>query len=268
MSRPAIVSAVVLVRLAGLGWLAAGLSQAAEVRRQPAAQPPQAAVAVAKSPQQEEAAALCEDKSLAELIALLGDERFHFRQAAEDKLHQLLHAAPSDQPNEVAVICFDTYQNQPDPEIRLRARAVLADFASTLWSPECFLGVATAPDPSFDEDGKLKTRLKITKLMARSPADLAGVRAEDSLRGIDAIEFADANATKQFTAHLAEKKPGDKVTLHLEHEGKANDVIVTLGCKPRAKKRDENGNSIALTPAQCLREYLAFKEGRSPNRPQ
>jgi len=270
MSRPAVVCAVVLVRLAGLGWLAAGLGQAAEARRKPAVPKPEAAaeVRVAKCPQQVEAEALCEDKPLAELIVLLGDERFHFRQAAEDKLHQLLHAAPGDKPNNVEAVCFGAYQTLPDPEIRMRARAVLADFATTLWSPECFLGVATAPDQGFDEDGNLVSRLKISKVTANGPAALAGIQAEDFLRGIDALQFADANAAKRFAAHLAARKPGDKVILHLEHEGNKSDVAVILGCKPRAQERDENGNSIALTPAQCLREYLAFKEGRSPNRPR
>jgi len=269
MSRPAVVCAVVLVRLAGLAWLAAGVGLAAEARRRPAVQKPEPAVEVrvAKCPQQLEAEALCEGKTLAEFIVLLGDERFFFRQAAEDKLHQLLHAAPADQPNEVEAFCFDVYQTQTDPEIRMRARAVLADFATTLWSPESFLGVATAPDQGFDEDGNLVSRLKISKVMAKGPAALAGIQAEDFLRGIDAIQFVDGNAAKQFAAHMAKKMPGDKVILHLEHDGKTSDVTVILGCKPRAQKRDENDNSIALTPAQCLREYLAFKAGRSPNRP-
>jgi len=259
----------VLAHWSGLGWLAVAAPQPAEAARnpllrQPATPEPEAAkeVPVAKSAPQVEAEAFCEDKSLAELIGLLGDERFHMRQAAEDQLHHLLHAAPADKPNAVEVICFETYQTQRDPEIRLRARAVLTDFAATLWSPECFLGVTTAPDQGFDEDGNLVSRLKISKVAANGPAALGGIQAEDFLRGIDAIQFADATAAKQFAAHLAEKRPGDQVTLHLERDGQTSDVIVTLGCKSRARKRADNDNSSVPTPAQCLREYLAFKAKR------
>jgi len=247
--------AAVLVRLAGFGWLAAGQGHAAETAEKVAA----VEVRIAKSPEQVEAEALYEGKTLAGLIPLLGDERFAIRQATEDKLHQLLHEAPTDQPNEVEILCFETYRTHSNPEIRMRARAVLVDFATTLWAPECFLGLAIEPDFGFDEDGNLNSRLKINKVIAKSPAAIAGIQASDFLRGMDEVRFTDANAATRFTAYLSRKRPGDKVTLHLEHEGKNSEITVTLGCKPRALKRAVDDKPVTVTPAQCLREYLAFK---------
>lgn len=253
MSRHVVVNAVRVLRLVVLGWMPACPCAAAEAPTTPAP-------GSHSETSRRQAEALCSGKTPSELIPLLGDERFPIRQCAEDKLHQLLHEAPADPPNAVETLCFETYQTHSDPEIRMRARAVLMDFATTLWSPECFLGVAVEAAPNFDDDGNLNSHLKITKVMAKSPAAIVNIETGDFLRGIDAIQFTDANAAKQLTTHLVTKRPGDQVTLHLEHAGKQSDVTVRLGCKPRTQHRDKDDKPMTVTPAQCLREYLAFKQ--------
>ena len=252
MLRPAVINAVAVALRLALGGIPNCPAHAAEPRAE--------APAAAENPQRLAAEAECQFKTPAELIALLGDERFHLRQCAEDKLHELLHQASADPSNEVEQICYETYRTHPDPEIRGRVRAVLADFATNLWSSHGFLGLAIAPDSGFAENGDPVSLLKINKVLENGPAAKAGIKVNDLIHRIDEVRFKETTAAKQFDKHLALKKPGESVVLELERDSNIIQVTVVLGCKPRVHQRDENRKEMPLDPERCLREYLAAKK--------
>ena len=260
MPRPAISHALALALQ--FAWLAGlvGPIQAAEPRPAASHDPPPAASTPARdNPQRVAAQAVCQTKTLAELIPLLGDEQFHIRQCAEEKLHELLHAAPADQPNEVEQVCYQTYRTDPDPEIRGRVRAVLADFATHLWSPHGFVGLVFVPDSEFAADGEPVSLLKVTKVLANGPAAKAGVKVNDRIHRIDDVQFKMATAANQFDQYLAGKKPADSVVLDLERDDNRIQITVMLGCKPRGSTRTDHGKESPPDPERCLREYLKAK---------
>ena len=214
-----------------------------------------------------EAEAICRDKPASELIPLLANDSFHLRQCAEERLLALLREAPADQPNAVEEACYQAYQTAADPEMRMRALAVLTCYATELWSPESFLGLSVKPDSTFDENREVVSRLKISKLAKNSPAALAGLRLNDVIVSIDDTKFSGANAVKQFDGFLARRKPGRKVSLIIERNQQSMKITATLGSKPRTKKRDNNGQEVPPDPAKCLLEYLRAKssEGTQQN---
>jgi len=213
-----------------------------------------------------QALAACEEKSPEELVSLLGDERFIMRQCVQEHLLKLMHDAPADAPNPIESLCYRHYCSNPDPEIRMRMREILMDLATNLWSPVGFLGVATAPEASFDKSGKMLTRLKVTKVAPGSPAARAGIQAEDVISSVDGITFSEGKARDVFMNFLASKGPGDVVVLHMERASRKSQITVVLSAKARPKQLDEDGKEQPPVPENCLKEYLDFKKRRNQPR--
>lgn len=211
--------------------------------------------AVPESPARLAAERECAELGPEALIPLLGDERFVVRVSAEARLHRLLHESPAGQINGIERLCLRIYQTTPEPEIRMRARAVLTDYATNLWSPDAFLGVATTATTEFDDALKLRTWLEITKLLPDGPAAKAGLQKGDRIETVDQLPFKEGTAAAQLDAQIAEKHPGDPLTLEIVHDGRRQTVAVTLGCRPRPTK--PAGDKPPLTPDECLRQYLS-----------
>ena len=239
-------------------WLALCPWHAAHVT---AAEPAPAPDEQPKSAARSAAEIFCRDKSPAELVALLGHDQFQLRQCAEEQLFKQLPQAPPERLNEIERACYTAYRSSDNPELRMRARAVLTQFATNHWSPESFLGVAVTPDSTFDDAGKVVSRLKISRVADHSPAARARIRPDDVIQGVDSLTFNSAGADKVFQRYLSKKAPGQTLLLHMERGDQKREVSVVLERKPRSQSRDENGTIIPPDPQKCLREYLGSKHG-------
>ncbi|HEY7270911.1 MAG TPA: trypsin-like peptidase domain-containing protein [Dehalococcoidia bacterium] len=69
----------------------------------------------------------------------------------------------------------------------------------------------------------------VTDVAAGSPAAQAGIRPNDIITKIDGQDLVDQST---LAATLANKKPGDKVTLTVNRNGATQDITVTLGTAP------------------------------------
>ena len=206
------------------------------------------------NPAWEQAVRRCEKLEPAALIPLLGDEVFAVRECAEERLHQLLGAQPAGGPNAIEQLCLRIYQTTPDPEIRMRARAVLADFATNQWSPDAFFGVATTASTEFDDEGKLHTWLEITKLLPNGPGARAGLQQGDRIERVDNAPFKEGKADAQLDERIAAKQAGDTLAVEFLRDGQRQTVAVTLACRPRTVKG--TADKPPPTPEECLRQYL------------
>jgi serine protease Do len=80
-----------------------------------------------------------------------------------------------------------------------------------------------------DTNIEIKKGIYITSVMAGYPADKAGLKAEDIITQVDNIEV---NTMVKFKSVLYSKKPGDKVSIIYERDGKAYRTEATLIAKP------------------------------------
>ncbi len=87
-----------------------------------------------------------------------------------------------------------------------------------------YLGMAI----SWSEDPK---GAKVDRLADGSPAEKAGVKAEDIVTQIDKKSF---DNVEDVIAYVRGKKPGDKVTLTVIREKKEKQIDVTVGKVPDA----------------------------------
>ena len=213
---------------------------------------------------QDTSPSLLEASNLENLIGKLADDDFLVRQTAEDELHRLLPLTAAGKPNPVEEICLATYLATDEPEIRARVRSVLADFATHLWSPVGFLGLTTAPDPSYDDKGKLTSRLKINKVQPDTGAAEAGLKPNTFIMGVNSTIFGNGNAKVIFADMLNARACGEKVTLHILEGGKTSAISVVLGYKARQPRRNEEGEEVANDPELCLREYFRVKKKLHP----
>jgi hypothetical protein len=206
---------------------------------------------------EEGSATALEGPNLEALIAKLADEDFALRQKAEDELHRLLHLTPGGKPNPVERACLAAYIATDDPEIRARVRSVLTDFAENLWNPVGVSGLTTTPDPLYDKQGKMTSRLRITKIQENSAAAAAGCRPGSHILGVDEIVFGTGNAKTIFAERLAARACGETLVLHILNEGRELKVPLVLGFQARpAPRGPEFGRQGRPQPEQCLREYL------------
>lgn len=213
---------------------------------------------------QSEADAFCRDKPVGTLISLLGNEGYHIRRCAEERLQKLLVEVPDDQPNPVEKACYKAFRESSEPEIRIRALSVLTHYATHLWSPGGFLGLAVSPHATFNDAGDVVTRLRVTKVLKDGPAARAGLQADDLILSMDGNPVSGKQANAGFESHLLRKTPGEKLLLEVDRAGKAVVATAVLGKKSRVKKRDKEGNEIEPDPQKCLMEYLDAKDHQRP----
>lgn len=209
----------------------------------------------AETPALDEAERRCADLAPDALVALLGDERFVIRESAEARLHRLLHERCAEQPNGIERLCLRVYQTTGDPEVRLRVRAVLADYASTMWSPDAYLGVVTSDATEFGDDGKLLTWLEVTRLVPDGPAAKAGLRKGDRIVTVEREPFREGKAAAQLDACIGRKRAGDPLVLEIERQGTRGTVTVKLAFRPRSGQPSEGGTA-SPSSGECLRQYL------------
>lgn len=203
----------------------------------------------------------------AELISRLGNDQFKVREQAESELHRRLHLTPGGEANPIEQLCLKVFLETDDPEIRSRAASVLEDYATRLWSPVGYLGIAMNPDSGFDEFGKPFTRLRVDKVQEGSPAAKSGIKIGDFILGFNDKAFEGGNPKGLLTHHLGSCPPGQIVKLSILRDGRPDSVQVILGFKARKPQQDKEGREIPLDPKTCLKEYLPTVVNRSSPQP-
>jgi S1-C subfamily serine protease len=76
-----------------------------------------------------------------------------------------------------------------------------------------------------DDDGKIV----VVEAFKDSPADKAGVKADDVITKIDG---KDPGTLEEFIKTIRGKKPGDEVKLIVTRDGKEKEIKVKIGEKP------------------------------------
>lgn len=195
------------------------------------------------------------------LCRLLSDEYFNVRQNAENELHRLLHLSARESANPVETACYEEWSHTPDPEVRARLESVLTDYATNLWGPKPFLGIAVIPEKSFNEVGELVLQLRVQSVAKSSPAEKSGLKEGDFLRAIGDVQLeGQADASKMLIAFLEKKQPGDPVVLSVTREGKTEKKPVILGHSPWVQANANPDKPMPPPdPKQCFREYLKKK---------
>jgi C-terminal processing protease CtpA/Prc len=78
------------------------------------------------------------------------------------------------------------------------------------------------------DDTKVKTVMLVTKVMAGTPAEKAGIKEGDELYAIDGIRFS----YEHNEAMNKIKVPGKEVTVTIKRKGASQDLKMTLGSMP------------------------------------
>jgi serine protease Do len=88
-----------------------------------------------------------------------------------------------------------------------------------------------------DDDG----RVKITEVQKNSPADAAGLKADDIVVAMGGISIRDMDAFRQ---QVASNKPGDIVSLRIRRDGEELRIRATLGKQPAGNARGDTQNNM------------------------
>ena len=131
--------------------------------------------------------------------------------------------------------------------LMLAARPALADDAG-------FLGLQLAPDDS----GK---GVRVVSVFPDSPADKAGVKADDVVADMDGTA---ANDVKALVGAVAAHKPGDEINLKVMRNGKEMSFKVKLGKRPTEPPAPPAGNEPFV--GEALRAWPRWQGGRSQGR--
>lgn len=184
------------------------------------------------------------------LVPLLGHERFRVREHAQKRLIDQL----GEQSEKIGDLCYEAYSSGPDPEIRMRARAVLLELVqrSTGTGKRGFVGIGMLLHAFFDKGGEVNFAIRVSEVRPDTPAQKAGLRVDDIIIGIDDTVLDDKDATQRFMDIVAAMPPGREVTLKYRRDGKDLEVKLNLMARPDLPE----DNSPKADPEKLLREWL------------
>lgn len=202
----------------------------------------------------DEARKLVEGLGPKELVPLLGHARFKVRQAAEDRLKEILQ----DDPQPVGEACYDAYSRDPDPEVRMRARSVLLVFVtkSGASAGRGFVGIRLHLHAFYDAQGELRFAIKVGLVQPGTPASQVGMMMGDMVTAIDAVDLNNPDGDRKFMDYVARKAPGNEVVLVVDRAGKTFKHNVTLARRPPENLGEDDG----LDPEALFRDFLRRKQ--------
>ncbi len=194
--------------------------------------------------------AMVDGKALPELVPLLGHERFRVREHAQKRLIEQL----GDQRDSVGDLCYRAYSSDPDPEIRMRARAVLLELVqqSSGTGKRGFVGIGLLLHAFFDKNGEVNFAVRVTEVRADTPAQKAGLRVGDLITGIDDVSLNDRDASQRFMDIVGAMPPGREITLKYRRDGKDLEVKLSLMARPDLPE----DNTPKADPEKLLRDWL------------
>jgi C-terminal processing protease CtpA/Prc len=177
-----------------------------------------------------------------QLVGKLGAKTFRERETAEQKLLKL----GDDDHQAVLGQCLRAYAVSSDPEVKLRAREIMAKLVDKhLFNrPRGYVGLQIQAASVAGADGKQVRAIQANGVLADGSAQRAGMQAGDLILKLDQLDFADDASTHQFVNYIQSRQPGVTVTLTIQRDGANQTMELTLGELP-AERRSE-----ILTPSK------------------
>jgi putative serine protease PepD len=87
-----------------------------------------------------------------------------------------------------------------------------------------YLGIESSTDPTSPNGAQVQT------VLPGGPGEKAGLKQGDVIKSIDGVPVKDSSGV---SSAIAAKKPGDKVTIQIERNGLTQEIVATLGTRPK-----------------------------------
>lgn len=147
------------------------------------------------------------------LLATLGHEEFKRRLGAQNSLRQW---GEKDLDGRIESI-YRVYRSAENPEVRLRTRDVLKALVIVQqpFKGAGYLGIQMAPAQWKNEKGILQPVVRVTMVRVGTAAEIAKMKADDLVLGVDQVVFDDLAPTRMFADYIKSKSPGDVITLQV-----------------------------------------------------
>jgi putative serine protease PepD len=87
-----------------------------------------------------------------------------------------------------------------------------------------YLGIESSTDPTSPNGAQVQT------VVPGGPGEKAGLKQGDVIKEIDGVPVKDSSGV---SSAIAAKKPGDKVTIQIERNGLTQEIVATLGTRPK-----------------------------------
>ncbi len=193
-----------------------------------------------------------------ELLRGLSHETYKERLAAQDSL---LEWGMKDLGGSIEML-YGWYRRSDDPEVRLRSRAVLKRLiiVQQPFDGEGYLGIQMEPAQWKNGLGELQPAVRITVVREGTAAEVAKLKVDDMVTGVDHIVFDDLAPTRMFADYIQSKGPGDTITLHLQRGEKALKIKTSLRRRsPLLDRLTQWGTQLQL-PDQAELDESDFRD--------
>jgi hypothetical protein len=147
------------------------------------------------------------------ILGELSHEDFKHRLSAQDSL---LKWGMKDLSGSIEML-YGVYRGADDPELRFRSRQVLKRLVIVQqpFDGDGYLGIQMEPAQWKNPRGQLQPVVRITVVREGTAAEVAKLKVNDLVTGVDQIVFDDLAPTRMFADYIQSKKPGDVIALHL-----------------------------------------------------
>ena len=194
----------------------------------------------------------------AALVGALGHEEFRERHAAQKSL---LAWGKKDLEGSIESL-YRLYGTTENPEVRLRSREVLKALV-ILRQPlpgQGYLGIQMDTARWKDDRGVMRPAVLITDVRKGTAADLATLKADDLITGIDQVIFDDLAPTRMLADYIRSKKPGDEITIKIRRGKEHLELTASLRRRPTALDEINQWGGLPVLPRETEMDEDYFQE--------
>lgn len=192
------------------------------------------------------------------MIESLGHEDFKKRHAGQ---RELLMWGKEDLQGSIKVL-YRIYREAENPEVRLRSREVLKALV-ILKQPlpgQGYLGIQMDTARWKDEEGMMRPAVLITEVRKGTAADLAKLKADDLITGLDEVQFDDLAPTRRLADYIKSKGPGDKIILKVKRGKEHLELTASLRRRPAALDEIVQWGVLPVLPQETEMDEDYFQE--------
>ncbi|MBQ97338.1 MAG: hypothetical protein CMP30_04980 [Roseibacillus sp.] len=192
------------------------------------------------------------------LIEALGHEDFKKRREGQN---ELLLWGKKDLQGGIEAL-YRIYREAENPEVRLRGREVLKALV-ILKQPlpgQGYLGIQMDTARWKDEKGMMRPAVLITDVRKGTAADLANLKANDLITGLDEVLFDDLAPTRRLADYIKSKGPGDKITLKVKRGQDHLELTASLRRRPTALDEITQWGVLPVLPQETEMDEDYFQE--------